>query len=170
MTRPPAPPKHARDCTVSNDALGCNCKPQRTAGSTPAAPKGCGECQGWPGHHPGCSKYGIPRTEAGARLLNVLENLIYRGGTIGDVARIDIVSIEDEAEVRAANRSAIRSTPAAPQPTGDPRPAPDVALDNSPHTSCPFCGTPGKYITTDEGTSYFRPTETLTEKIDREFR
>ena len=28
MSRPPAPPKHARDCTVGNDALGCNCKPQ----------------------------------------------------------------------------------------------------------------------------------------------
>lgn len=71
---------------------------------------GCGECQGWPGHHPGCSKYGIPRTEAGARLLVTLENLIYRGGTIGDVARIDIVSIEDEAEVRAANRGVTAPT------------------------------------------------------------
>ena len=78
-------------------------------------PEGCGECKGWPGHHPGCSKYGIPRTEAGARLLVTLENLIYRGGTIGDVARIDIVSIEDEAEVRAANIAALRSTPAAPK-------------------------------------------------------
>jgi hypothetical protein len=23
---PPAPPRHARDCTVGNDALGCNCR------------------------------------------------------------------------------------------------------------------------------------------------
>jgi hypothetical protein len=65
------------------------------------SPTGCVECMGWPGHHSGCSKYGIPRTEAGARLLVTLENLIYRGGTIGDIARSDVVAIEDEAEVRA---------------------------------------------------------------------
>jgi hypothetical protein len=27
-----------------------------------------------------------------------------------------------------------------------------------PDTSCPFCGTPGRYVTADEGTSYFQPT------------
>jgi hypothetical protein len=32
--RPPAPPKHARDCTVYTDLLGCNCKP--TAHPSPA--------------------------------------------------------------------------------------------------------------------------------------
>ena len=65
----------------------------------------CGEYQGWPGHHPGCSKYGIPRTEAGAELLRMLEDSIYRGGgRLGGFARSDIVAIEDEAEVRATNR------------------------------------------------------------------
>jgi hypothetical protein len=36
------------------------------------------------------------------------------------------------------------------------QPAPDP-LPMDPHTSCPFCGAPGRYVTADEGTSYFAP-------------
>ena len=173
---PPAPPKHARDCTVGNDALGCNCKPtplhgeverlligmvrttypadrteyergwnealhaarKKVAAYVPAMtigdsaadsaptpdplPKGCGECMGWPGHHRGCSLYGIPRTEAGAELLRMLEDSIYKGGGL-HVGRDAIVAIEDEAEHRAANRRA---------PTPDPLHGitfPNIAMD-----------------------------------------
>ena len=93
-----------------------------------AAPDGCGECMGWPGHHPGCSKYGIPRTEAGARLQRTLEDSIYNDRRMGGFASADIVAIEDEAEVRAANRGVLRSTPAVPDalatesPTEQPAP------------------------------------------------
>jgi hypothetical protein len=69
---------------------------------TPDPAEPCDECRGWPGHHNDCSRYGEPRTDAGERLLRVLEDTIYKGARLA-VGRAAIVAIEDEAALRAVN-------------------------------------------------------------------